>query len=162
MAGRKLTAVLAASALALVAAPTAGAGQPFTEPIPLEDQVLPVCAFDVGFDRDGREYMRIFDSGRFTVHSYGRPTLTNADTDESVSYRLRYLFTDTGDGRGSVTGRSLWTINPGDVGPSGEVDPDGGLIHVVGRLHYVADPETFAITSLTIDGRVTDVCDALS
>ena len=169
MIGRKLTAAVAASAVALVAAPAAGAQKPYQEPIQLEDQVLPGCGFDVGLeaDADGREYMRIFAGGRFTVHSHARPTLTNLDTGDSVTYRLRYQFQetvdpDTGDALGQISGRSLWLIVPGDVGPSGEVDMDGGIVHIVGRLRYVADPETFAITSLTVQGRVTDVCAALS
>ena len=169
MVGRKLTAAFAASAVALVAAPAAGAQKPYEEAIQLEDQVLPGCASDVGLEpaADGREYLRIFAGGRFTVHSHARPTLTNLETGDSSTYRLRYQFQetidpDTGEARGQISGRSLWLIAPGDVGPSGEVDMDGGIVHVVGQLRYVGDPETFAITSLTVAGTVTDVCTALS
>jgi hypothetical protein len=167
MLNNKYTAVFIATALTLLIAPGAGAHKPYQEPIELEAGVLPGCSFDVGFQPASREYMRIFDSGRFTVHSYGRPTLTNLDSGDAKVYGLRYLFQETvdpetGDVLGQISGRSLWFIAPGDVGPAGEVDPDGGLLHIVGQLRYVADPATFAITSLTVDGTVTDVCAALA
>jgi hypothetical protein len=159
---RKLRTALVVTALALVAVPTATATQPYTEPIDLEPHVFSDCGYDIGFEPDGTDYMRIFDSGRFTVHSHGSPTLTNLETGESKTYRLRYQFQDTGDGHGQISGRFLFVILPGDVGPSGEVDPDGGLVHIVGRLELVADPETFAITSFQVSGRLTDVCAALA
>jgi hypothetical protein len=63
---------------------------------------------------------------------------------------------------GQITGRSLFFLAPGDVGPDGEVDPDGGLLRIVGQLRYTADPETFAITSFAVQGQVIDVCDELA
>ena len=159
---RKLRTACVVTALALVAVPAASATQPYTEPIDLDPQVISECGYDIGFEPKGTEYMRIFDSGRFTVHSHGSPTLTNLETGESKTYRLRYQFQDTGDGHGEISGRFLFTILPGDVGPSGEVDPDGGIVHIVGRLDMVADPDTFAITSFQVSGRLTDVCAALA
>ena len=164
MLNRKLAAAFVASALALAIAPAAGAHQPFREPIDVESQILPACSFDVLVTPDARrEILTIFDSGRLTIHTNGRPTLTNMETGDSKTYRLRYIYQqtvdpETGEILGQVTGRSLFFIAPGDVGPSGEVDPDGGMVQIVGELRTVMDPDTFAITSFTTRGIVTDLC----
>jgi hypothetical protein len=168
MLNRKLAAVFVAAAALLAIAPTAGAHKPFREPIDLDATVLPGCSFDVQLTPvGGMAWLTVFDSGRLTIHTIGNPTLTNADTGESKAYKLRYVYQETFDAesneaRGQITGRSLFLIAPGDVGPDGEVDPDGGLVRIVGELRYAADPETFAITSFDVRGRVIDICDELA
>jgi hypothetical protein len=167
MLNRKITAALVATAIGLVTAPAAGADQPYREPIELTGGILPGCAFDVQITPDGTESLTIFDSGRVAVHAHNAPTLTNVDTGKSEVYRLRYLFQETYDADanqliGRLSGRFVFVILPGDVGPSGEVDEDGGLVNIVGRVRYTMDPDTFALTSFTVRGTMTDVCAELA
>jgi hypothetical protein len=159
----KCTAVVIAAALMPVIASAASAHPPYRENFELGDSVLPGCSFDVNFHPEGRESMTIFDGGLLSIHASGVATMTNADTGFSKDYARRYLpresFDEDGNVvRGQITGNLGWVIAPGDVGPSGEVDPDGGLVNIVGQLRYTADPETFAITSFTVRGTLTDVC----
>ena len=111
--------------------------------------------------------MTIFDSGRLTFHTHGAPTLTNLATGESQAYRLRYVFQETFDADanqliGRLSGRFNFVIFPGDVGPSGEVDEDGGFVSIVGHLRYTMDPDTFALTSFAASGTVNDICAQLA
>lgn len=159
----KCTAVFIAAALTLLIATSAGAHQPYRENFELGDHVLPGCSFDVNFHPDGRESMTIFDSGRLSIHASGVATMTNADTGFSKEYTRNYLLRETFDEddnvvRGQITGNLGWLIAPGDVGPRGEVDPDGGLVNIVGQLRYTVDPDTFAVTSFKVRGTLTDVC----
>jgi hypothetical protein len=168
MFNNKLTAGAIANAAALLMAPAAGAHKPFKEPLGLEASVIDTCPFDVGIEPDGgNEFMTIFDSGRLTIHARLQPTLTNLETGFATSVHQSYLFSQTFDADaneldGRVTGRSLFALLPGDVGPSGDVDPDGGLVRVVGQLSYTMDPETGAITSMSVRGELTDMCTLLA
>lgn len=163
MFARRLSAALVGTAIVLGGASGAAAHQPYREPIDLTTQVIPLCSFDVQLTPHGAEYLTVFDSGRLAVHAHGSPTLTNLDTGYSKTYRLRHLFQETFDANANefvdqLTGRSLFVIFPGDVGPSGEVDPDGGIVYIVGQLRFTTDPDTFAVNSFTVDGTITDVC----
>ena len=160
---RKFKAAFIATAVALIVAPAAVAHKPYREALDPESQVLPGCSFDVQFDPDGRSLLTIFDSGRLTIHGRGTPTLTNTDTGYSKRYRLAYVYQEAFDAEsnqmvGEMSGRFQWLIAPGDVGPSGEVDPDGGLVQIAGRLRVAFDSETFAVTSFTMRGTLTDLC----
>ena len=161
---RRLTAVLVTCAASLVVAQAATAQKPYREPLETGPGVLDACGYDIGIEPGGgKEFLTIYDSGRLTIHARLRPTLTNVETGFTKVFRLSYLFSETFDEdanqiEGQITGRSLFAILPGDVGLSGEPDPDGGLIYVVGRLTYAMDPETGAITSLNVSGTVTDIC----
>jgi hypothetical protein len=165
---RKLAAIFVAAAALLVITPAANAHKPFREPIDLGETVLPGCSFDVQLTPGaGMSWLTIFDSDRLTIHTIANPTLTNAASGESQEVRLRYVYQETFDAEsnrslGRISGRSLFLIAPGDVGPDGEVDPDGGLVRIVGELRYAADPDTFAITSFDVRGRVIDVCSELA
>jgi hypothetical protein len=159
----KCTAVLIAAALTLLIASSAGAHPPYRESFELGDHVLPGCSFDVNFHPEGRESLTIFDSGLLSIHSWGAATMTNADTGFSQEYARRYLLRESFDEeanvvRGQITGNLGWIVAPGDVGPGGAVDPDGGIVNIVGQLRYTADPDTFAITSFKVRGTLTDVC----
>ena len=169
MLNRKLAALLVAAVALLAIAPAAGAHKPFTEPVDLGETVPPGCSFDVQLtpEEGGSGRLTIFDSGRLTIRTHANPTLTNTDSGDSKTYKLRYVFRETfddesGQSLGQITGRSLFLIAPGDVGPDGEVDPDGGLVLIVGQLRYAADPDTFAITSFDVRGQVIDVCEELA
>jgi hypothetical protein len=159
---RKLTAALIAAAAALVVAQSASAAQPFREPLDPPSGVLSDCGYDIGVEPGGtaRQILTIFGDGRLTIRNHAEPTLTNLESGLEQSVRLRYVFTER-QGHGSLTGQSLFSLLPGDVGPSGDVS-DGGLIYVVGRLTYVMDPDTGAITSMKVTGTVTDVCEAMA
>jgi hypothetical protein len=167
MPNRKLTAALVATTVALVMAPAGSAHQPYREPIELTEGIVPGCPFDVLRTPNGSENLTVFDSGRLTVRTHGTPTLTNVETGESEVYRLRYLFQETFDAEanqliGRLSGRFNFVIFPGDVGPSGEIDEDGGLVSIVGHLRYTMDPDTFALTSFALSGTMTDVCAQLA
>jgi hypothetical protein len=168
MLNRNLAAALLSAAALLAIAPTTGAHKPFREPIDLDATLLPGCPFDVELTPgDGKAWLTMFDSGRLAIHTIANPTMTNTDSGDSKAYKLRYVFQETFDAEtnqslGQITGRSLFLIAPGDVGPDGEVDPDGGLVRIVGQLRYAADPETFAITWLDVRGQVIDVCEELA
>jgi hypothetical protein len=159
----KCTAVFVAAALTLLIASSAGAHAPYREHLTADDAVFPGCAFDVNAHPEGRRTLTIFDSGRLTIHVAGVDSMTNADTGFSKDYPRNYLFSESFDEddnvvRGQVNGAFGWIIVPGDVGPDGEVDLDGGLLNIVGQLRYTADPDTFAITSFKVRGTLTDVC----
>jgi hypothetical protein len=160
---RKLSAAAVGAAIVLAGAAGAGAHQPFREPIELTPDVIPLCTFNIQFTPHGAEYQTLFDSGRVTVHAHGSPTLTNLDTGYSKVYLLRHILrqtfdADTNEFVANISGRLLFEILPGDVGPSGEVDPDGGMVYIVGQLRFTVDPDTFALTSFTVNGAMTDVC----
>jgi len=165
---QRLTAGVVAAAAALLVAPAAGAHRPFKEPIGLHASVLDACPFQVGLEPGGgHEFLTIFDSGRLAVHARLQPTLTNLETGFAISVRQSHLFSETFDANANefddqLNGRSLFEILPGDVGPSGQVDPDGALVFVVGRLSYTSDPDTFAITSMDVRGTLTDMCAVLA
>jgi hypothetical protein len=164
---RNCTAVFIAAALTLLIASSAGARAPYREHLPADDNVFPGCSFDVNVHPEGRRTLTIFDSGRLTIHVSGVEAMTNADTGFSKSYARNYLFRESFDEhdnvvRGQISGRFGWIIVPGDVGPDGEVDPDGGLVNIVGQLRYTADPDTFAITSFQVRGTLTDICAELA
>jgi hypothetical protein len=48
------------------------------------------------------------------------------------------------------------------VGPSGEVDPDGGIVYTAGEVRLTGDPDTGLVTSFTVHGTLTDVCGDLT
>ncbi|HEY5275234.1 MAG TPA: hypothetical protein VIK38_01640 [Coriobacteriia bacterium] len=153
-------AAIVALASALAVAQTAAAGKPVRTLItPTPFVVSDVCAFDVGVVPNGKDQvLTTFDSGRTVVHTNSSPTLTNLVSGKSLVYRLRYIATaDPAGIVGSLSGQFNFLLFPGDVGPSGVV-PDGAFLHIVGHLRYTLDPETFAVTSFSVRGTVTDIC----
>ena len=161
---RSITAVIAATAVTLLTAPQAGAGQPERTQIALDPFVIEdLCSFTVSVVPTGKDQVQtVFDDGRWTVHAHADPTLTNLSTGRSLVYRLRYVASGTADGSsGTVSGQFSFALAPGDVGPFG-VDPDGSLLHFVGHLHVTSDPDTFAITSFSWGGTFSDICTDLS
>ena len=61
-----------------------------------------------------------------------------------------------------VSGRFLIAFFPGDAGPFGQVSEPGLLLAVAGQQQFTIDPETFAISSYSVDGELLDLCAALS
>jgi hypothetical protein len=118
---RKRTAALVATAAALLIAPAAGAHKPFQEPVELGAGLLNGCSFGIAAQQAGREYVRIFDSGRFTDHTHVAATLTNVTSGDSKVYRLRFLLRETADPEtgqliGQMSGRFVWHVAPGESG----------------------------------------------
>ena len=156
-------AIAAAAAIALAAAPPASAGKPDRIPLTNGDPfVLPGCAYPLELTPSGQETVTFYDDGRTVFHSNLNPTLTNLETGDAERYSLRYraeeVFNEaTGLVEGHVSGRFLFTLLPGDMGPAG-VDADGAVLRLVGDLRYTLDPGAFVLTAFASTGTIDDVC----
>lgn len=159
-------------ALALVAVPTALAAKPIRtvfEPQPL---VIPAgfgCSFDVGGQpgEGARATLTEFSDGRTVIQGHAEPTLTNLETGETFAQRTRAKITDTFDPQTNeiveeVSGRIFINLYPGDQGPSGLVEEPGAVLSVIGHQRLTFDPDTFVVSSYSLNGKATDICAQLS
>ena len=64
--------------------------------------------------------------------------------------------------RGQSSGVSIYQFLPADVGPDGQIVDHWFAIKVVGTVSYVVDGTTFATSDISIQGRYTDICAAIS
>ena len=58
--------------------------------------------------------------------------------------------------------RKICQFLPGDDGPDGQIVDHWFAIKVVGTVSYVVDGTTFATSDISIQGRYTDICAAIS
>ena len=162
-----------ALAVALVAAGPAAAAQPSRTVYPPPPPVrhFPAgsgCDFDVtAYTMPGARATEFdFSNGTvaFETHSMHRRIVhdaTGAVYEESIESRE----VDRFDGnliRGTINGQFIWQFYPGDVGPDGVVLDHILALDIVGRATYVVDATTFATLAITVVGRSTDICAAIS
>jgi len=134
-----------------------------------EPHVVPAglgCPFDVLFAPVGWHSITEFSDGRTVTHGHGDITLTNLETGTSYRQYSRYdvtdTFTDATTLQEVVNGRIVVQFFPGDIGPFGEVGENGALMAFVGTLTLTLDLDTFAYTSFSYQGTVTDLCAILA
>ena len=157
--------------LTLMAAPAAYAAKPDRTTFEVHTpDLIPAglgCAFDVLWSPDGKVAVTTFGDGRTVTHGNGEVTLTNLDTGATFVHRARDNQTATYDAATnelveSVSGQVVYNFYPGDVGPWGVVSDPGMLVRFSGRETDRFSLDTFAYTSFSYSGNVTDVCAALA
>ena len=163
-----------ALALALAAAAPAAAAQPTTTVIHRTTDHFGAdesgCGFAVTrvFDDNARITTRDFSSGVEVRLRHEVITITNDDSGASTVVRAfsRSAEWYAGDGLylGEVSGQWIFAFYPGDMGPAGQIVPDGpglGLLFT-GRGYYTWDDNVGHITEFRYEGTYMDVCAALS
>jgi hypothetical protein len=145
------TAVLGLAATALSITPAVAAPP---EPVPTVPGgvTLTECGFDVHATRSGKVKFLFLQQGLKVLFPNQRVTLTNPETDESITLvnagQLRVTPTDTGEIT-RFTGHNV------------VVGPGIGILYTTGNQTFVADAE--GTTTLTeSQGDVLDVCDVLA
>jgi hypothetical protein len=172
----------AAGLISAVAAPASAAkptrtviecAPPPDDPCQPEGNVIDAglgCSFDVQIQpsENAREAITEFSDGRVQTIGHAEPTLVNLETGDSFHQRSRYKITEIYDPVANeivveISGRFFVQFFPGDQGLSGLVEEPGALLSVIGHQRFTVDPDTFAYTSYSLNGRVvTDICAALS
>jgi hypothetical protein len=175
---KKYVAICAALG-ALIAAPIGGAARPVGTLPPSWDDPLFIpagfgCAFDVlALGRAtawGGEVDIELPDGRTMAIGNGLITLTNLDTGGTYVWHSDYRAIETFPDADTVVEASwgkffVGPFLPGDQGPFGEVGEDGengGLFGVVGTSSSTFDLNTEQVTSFSYQGRVIDICAALT
>jgi hypothetical protein len=127
------------------------------------------CAFDVvaHLQPGARITFTEFSDGRLAYHEHANAILTNADTGATLYHRARFSGVDVyDDATGLVSSVTQGRVNvffyPGDDGPFGTVAEPGAIYRFVGRISYLYDADTEAISDFSYSGSVTDVCAELS
>jgi hypothetical protein len=164
-----------AAALALVVAAPAAAVQPTTTVIHRTTDHFGAdesgCGFAVTrvFDDKSRLTIKDFSSGVEVLLRHETITITNDGTGASTVVQTFAREADWYDAgadvyRGVVSGRWIFAFYPGDMGPDGQIIPDGegfGLLFT-GRGYYTWDDNVGHITEFRYEGIYSDVCAALS
>ena len=146
------TAVLGLAATALSITPAMAAPP---EPVPTVPGgvTLEECGFDVQATRSGKVKFLELQQGVKVLFPKQRVTLTNPDTDVSVTYviagQLSATPTDTGETL-SFTGHNL------------VVGPGIGILYTTGNQTFVVDLEDGTTTLTESHGEVVNVCDVLA
>jgi hypothetical protein len=163
---------LIALALALVVAAPAAAAQPTRTVVNLDPvRQFPAgtgCEFDVTAHRIGRTVITDYSDGREVIetHYIGYTIVNDANGKKFVTDFVHHEV-DRYDAaanvyRGQSSGVSIYQFLPGDIGPDGQIVDHWFAINVVGTVSYVVDGTTFATLAITIHGRATDICAAIS
>jgi hypothetical protein len=171
---RTASGAVVALVLALAAAAPAAADQPTTTVIHRTTDHFSAeesgCGFAVTrvFDEKARITTKDFTSGVEVRLRHEVITITNDDTGASTVVRAfsRSAEWYAGDGLypGEVSGQWIFAFYPGDMGPDGQIVPDGqayGLLFT-GRGYYTWDDNVGHITEFRYEGIYSDVCAALS
>jgi hypothetical protein len=169
--------LIAVAGFALITTPVAEAEKPIRTPREFPSPfVLPggvVCAFDVllvprRMGGGGAGIFRFAD-GRTVFFANAELTVTNLETGRTYIHHSDYreidTFPDADTGLDVVSGNILAWFFPGDQGPFGEVGENGengGLFAFVGKTTRTFDPNTSLFTSFSHQGKMTDVCAALT
>jgi hypothetical protein len=165
---------IAAAAVCLLTVPEANASPPTRTVNTVEGFFAPAGEVCPSFgviatpDRHARSTTTVFANGREVTNAVASPTLTNADTGQSVVQRSRYIMVvttdeETGDTNVEIDGRFFVRFFPGDVGPGGTVMTEVKTLSVVGHQAFTVDHETFAITAYSLDGQIIrDLCEVLA
>ena len=160
--------------VALAAAAPAAATQPVTTVIHRTTDHFSAeesgCGFAVTrtFDDNARITIRDFSSGVEVRLRHEVITITNDDTGASTVVRAfsRSAEWYAGDGLypGEVSGQWIFAFYPGDMGPDGQIVPNGGGYGLLftGRGYYTWDDNVAHITQFRYEGTYIDVCAALS
>ena len=162
-----------AVALALMVAAPAGAPTPPTRTVVVLDPVRQFlagtgCEFGVTAHRIGRTVITDYSDGRETVDAhYIDYTIVNDANGKRFVTNFVHHEVDRYDAaanvyRGQSSGVSIYQFLPGDVGPDGQIVDHWFAINVVGTVSYVVDGTTFATSDISIQGRYTDTCAAIS
>jgi hypothetical protein len=162
-----------ATTLSLALASTAFAAQPARTVIQPGDRVIPAgygCAFDVlkQWDATSRLTITDFSDGHQMFIGTGTQTLSNTQAGTSFEWRTGFHRTESYD---SGTDQFIWETSgrvvlefwPGDVDQFGQVVGENGALYAfVGRAVATVDPDSFFITSTTLDGVSIDLCAELA
>ena len=160
---------LVSIALLLVGVSIASAAKPVRTPAggggPIVHGDIPetrVCAFPVETSQpDGNYTQTEFSNTRLHITGTGHDRATNLDTGATVTLPTSGKVTQTvlanGDLRFQASGRTLLYFYPGDVGPFGPVEANGGLYYFVGQVDEILSSDFF-VTSFEWSGKATDVC----
>jgi hypothetical protein len=174
MRGLALTArgALMALVLALVLAAPAAAAQPartLHSPDPVRHFPAGTgCEFDVTVYQRGRTAITDFSDGREAIETdYIDYTIVNDTNSKRFVTNLVHHEVDWCDAadnvyRGQSSGDTIFQSLPGDVGPDGGIVDHAFAIKIKGTVTYVVDGTTFATLAITIHGRATDICAAIS
>jgi len=160
--------------LALAAAGPAAAAQPTTTVVHRTSDHFGAdesgCGFAVTrvFDDKARLTTKDFASGVEVRLRHEVITITHDDTGASTVVRAfsRSAEWYAGGGLypGEVSGQWIFAFYPGDMGPDGQIVPDGAAFGLLftGRGWYTWDDNVGHITEFRYEGTYSDVCAALS
>jgi hypothetical protein len=159
------------TALVTLAAPAALAAKPTKSILSFEDQFFPAgfgCSFDVLEEvEEGAEVtLTEFSDGRTQIHGHGIAHLINLETGTFIDRQAAATITDTFDPvtneiHEEVSGRLFIVLFPGDQGPFGEVQAPGALLGMIGHWQLNFDLDSFLVTSFSLNGTATDLCEQL-
>jgi hypothetical protein len=146
------TAVLGLAATALSITPAIAAPP---EPVPTVPGgvTLEECGFDVQATRSGKVKFLELRQGLKVLFPNQRVTLTNPDTDVSVTYVIAGQLSVTPTDDGGIlrfTGHNL------------VVGPEMGIVYTTGSQTFVVDGEEGTTTLTESHGEVVNVCDVLA
>lgn len=163
---------LIAVGLALVVAAPAAAAQPTRlthTPGPVAHYPAGTgCEFDVTAYQNGRTTITDFSDGREAIEThYLDYTIVNDANHKTFVTNFIHHDVETYDAandliRGRTSGDTIFTFAPGDVGPDGATVDHIFSIYAKGIVTYVIDGTTFATLAISIQGRYTDICAAIS
>jgi len=160
--------------LALAAAAPAAADQPITTVIHRTTDHFSAeesgCGFAVTrtFSDKSRITVKDFSSGVEVRLRHEVITIRNDDSGATTVVRAFSHSAEwyAGDGLypGEVSGQWIFAFYPGEMGPDGQIVPDGGGYGLLftGRGYYTWDDNVGHITQFRYEGTYIDVCAALS
>jgi hypothetical protein len=166
--------VIAAMVLILVAAAPVAATQPTTTVVHLTTDHFSAeesgCGFAVTrvFDDKSRITTKDFSDGVEVRLRHETITITNDDNGVSTVVqafsRSAEWYAGAGLYPGEISGQWIFGFYPGDMGPDGQIVPDGGGYGLLftGRGSYTWDDNVGHITQFRYEGTYIDVCAAIS
>jgi hypothetical protein len=101
----------------------------------------------------------------FDAHSLHRRIVndaTGAEYDENIVSHEVDNVDANGIDHGSINGQFIWQFYPGDMGPDGVILDHVLALDIVGRATYTVVWETGVTLEISIVGRYTDICAAIS
>jgi hypothetical protein len=127
------------------------------------------CAFDVTAYKLPSAHTTVieFSDGTlvFDAHSLHRRIVndaTCAEYDENIVSHEVDNVDANGIDHGSINGQFIWQFYPGDMGPDGVILDHVLALDIVGRATYTVVWETGVTLEISIVGRYTDICAAIS
>jgi hypothetical protein len=172
---RKALLVLVVACITLaLAAPAALAGEPYRFHVRGVDRftqdpvTLPAglaCPFILQIESEGQITYWMFPDGHEATSKNFTRTLTNLETGASIDHLSAYHATiyhrDDGTTLETDHGSFIVVFFPGDHGPNGVVGPSGETYFMTGTAKTIYGVDG-AITSFSLDGQSSDVCQLLS